>query len=274
MQQFIYRFESMSTPCELILFSSSKQQADTAAQAIVKESKRLEQKYSYYRPASLLYRLNNRDEQYLDTETTTLLKRAKQYYSATNGIFDITVATIKELYRTLDNTQELETQKAKLLPFTGCEHFDIKKSHLYFDNPHTRIDLGGFVKEYAVDRAALIAKKQHISAALINFGGDIYAYGTKPNGDAFKVGIKDPNNPKEHATFVTLNNEALTTSASYERHYRVGGHTYSHILTKDLALHTPNSVSVISPNCVESGVYSTALMINANLPTTNRVIVL
>ncbi len=274
MQQFIYKFESMSTPCELLLFSNTKHAADSAAQAVVKESKRLEKKYSYYDPASLLYRINSREVHELDAETKTILQRAKRYYGVTHGIFDITIATVKELYRTLDDTAELEAKKAALLPYTGCEHFEIKKKRIYFDNPHTRIDLGGFVKEYAVDRAALVLQKHHIAAALVNFGGDIYAYGKKPDASPFKVGIKDPSDPRHHATFVTLENEALTTSASYERHYNVGTKTYSHIIAKHDPTDAPRSVSVVSSNCVESGIYSTALMIDATLPTHNQVIIL
>ncbi len=274
MQQFVYKFESMSTPCELLLFSHTGHTADSLAQIIVKESKRLEKKYSYYNPSSLLYRINNREEQTLDAETKSILQRAKQYYGATNGIFDITVATIKELYRTLSDTAELEEKKAQLLPYMGCQHFTIKKNRINFDNPHTRIDLGGFVKEYAVDRAVLLAKKHNISAALINFGGDIYAYGNKPDNTPFKVGIKDPKNPQRHATFVILQDEALTTSASYERRYRVGATSYSHIIATKNTANTPNSVSVIASNCVESGIYSTALMIDTTLTTNNRVIIL
>ena len=274
MQQFIYRFESMSTPCELLLFSRSKHQSDTVAQAIVKESKRLEHKYNYYSSHSFLQRINSRDAQHLDAETKILLQRAKQYYRATNGIFDITVATVKELYTTLASRSELERQKAQLLPFVGCEHFSIKKENIVFDNPYTKIDLGGFVKEYAVDRAVTLVKKHKMTAALINFGGDIYAYGTKPDGTKFKVGIKDPENRAAHAMFIELENEALTTSASYERHYVIEEKSYSHIISKNETSQTPSSVSVISPNCIESGVYSTALMIDPNLPTKNRVIML
>ncbi len=274
MQQFIYKFETMSTPCELIVFDNSKSKADSVAQAIVQESKRLEKKYSYYNPTSLLCKINSREVKQLDSETKSILQRAKQYYSATNGIFDITVATIKDLYTTLKNQTELEEEKARLLPFVGCEHFVIKKEKIIFDNPYTKIDLGGFVKEYAVDRAVTIVKKNKIAAALINFGGDIYAHGKKPDGKKFKVGIKDPKNRTNHAEFIELENEALTTSASYERNYTIENKTYSHIISKNESSQTPHSVTVISPSCVESGIYSTALMIDPTLQTSNRVLIL
>jgi thiamine biosynthesis lipoprotein len=37
-----------------------------------------------------------------------------------------------------------------------------------------------------------IVKKRKITSAIINFGGDIYAHGKKPNEDKFKIAIKNP----------------------------------------------------------------------------------
>ncbi|MGB6019902.1 MAG: FAD:protein FMN transferase, partial [Sulfurimonadaceae bacterium] len=257
MQKFIYKFEAMSTPCELILYADEKTKADSGAEAVLLEAKRLEKKYNYYRADSLLSQINDRSVQELDAESKQILQRAKQYYTLTDGIFDITVATIKELYKTEEMLEALEAKKAALLPYIGCEHFTIKRDKILFDNPYTKIDLGGFVKEYAVDRAVQLLKKRKFSTALINFGGDIYAIGKKPDGKKFMIGIKDPQDPKRYAMEVALEDQALTTSASYERNYTVETQTFSHIIAKTEPASKAQSVSVISHSCVESGIYST-----------------
>lgn len=264
----------MTTPCELILYATDKAKADKAAEYVLIESKRLEKKYNYYDPDSFLSGINQRKSQDIDKETKTLLQRAVQYYHATNGIFDITVATFKDLYQS-ETTQEALTQKKQaLLAYVGCEHFSIKKEKIFFDNDFTKIDLGGFVKEYAVDRAAQILKKQKFTSALINFGGDIYALGKKPDNTKFTVGIKDPNDPQRYAKEIQIQDQALCTSASYERNTNIENETYSHILSKDTTTSLSHSVTVISHNCVESGVYSTSLMINGNLSTNHLVVFL
>jgi thiamine biosynthesis lipoprotein len=123
------------------------------------------------------------------------------------------------------------------------------------------------VKEFAVDQAVKILKKEKISSALVNFGGDIYALGTKPNGEAFRVGIKNPLNPTEYITHADITNQALTTSASYERSHRVEEKSYSHIISSsDLQLDII-SATVISLSTVQSGIFSTSLMIDSNLKT-------
>jgi len=274
MKQYIYKFETMSTECELILFSHSKEVADKAAKSVLQEAKRLEKKYNYFDENSYLSALNKREENLLDMESKNLLERAKKYYTKTGGIFDITVATFKPLYTENLNEEALAKKKEALLPYVGCEHFFIKKGKLIFDNSFTKIDLGGFVKEYSVDRAVKVLQKEKIKSALINFGGDIYALGKKPNGKKFRVGIKDPHNTSKHVKSAEIEDEALTTSASYERNYQVGDKTFSHILSKEEADTQPLSVTVISKNCVESGVFSTALMLNPSLKTSHKTIIL
>ena len=128
--------------------------------------------------------------------------------------------------------------------------------------------MGGFIKEYAVDNAVKIVKKSKIEAALINFGGDIYALGIKPNGYPFKISIKNPLDRQKYVEDVFLSNQALATSASYERNKTIEGKVYSHIMhIQELQTHIISS-SVISSSVLESGVYSTALMVNPvlNIP--------
>ncbi len=271
---FIYRFSAMSTPCEFTIYDMQKTKADSIAESVVVEVKRLEKKYNYYNPDSLLSLINTRKESKLDSETKSLLQRAKQYYTLTNGIFDITIATIKDLYKSEKSVENLNNKKEELLKFVGCEHFDIKKDKIFFDNEFTKIDLGGFVKEYAVDRSASIMKKAKVKSAIINYGGDIFAIGKKPNGDSFKIGIKDPNNPQNNIEYAEIQNQALTTSASYERSYEIEQQKFSHIISKNEHLQVPKSVSVISSTCVDSGVYSTALMIDPSLKHNNKAIII
>jgi thiamine biosynthesis lipoprotein len=229
-------------------------------------AKELEQKYNFYNPNSYLSAINQRKVEKLDMQTKDLLTRSKLFYTKTDGIFDVTMGTLSSS-RKLSTIEAIEEEAKRLKPFVGVEHFKIKRDKISFDNPHTLIDLGGVVKEFAVDQAVKILKKEKISSALVNFGGDIYALGTKPNGEAFRVGIKNPLNPTEYITHADITNQALTTSASYERSHRVEEKSYSHIISSsDLQLDVI-SATVISLSTVQSGVFSTSHMIDSNLKT-------
>ncbi len=236
-------------------------------------AKELEQKYNFYNPTSYLSALNQRQTHLLDAQTKDLLTRAKLFYGKSNGIFDVTMGTLTQS-RKLSTVEEVEREMERLKPFVGVEHFKIKKNKLIFDNPYTLLDLGGFVKEYAVDLAVKVLKKAKITSALINFGGDIYALGCKPNGQPFSVGIKNPLNPKEYITHANISNQALTTSASYERNHTIEDKNYSHIISTDTLQNRILSATVISSSVVESGVFSTALMIEPKLDTSLKNILI
>ncbi len=272
--QFLYRFEAMSTPCELTLFTSKKSRADRVAHLVVQEAKRLEKKYNYFNPNSYISKINQRVVKDLDYESKNILQRAKLYYKDTGGIFDITLATIKDLFIKERTLYALQKEQKSLISYIGCDHFEIKRDKILFDNKFTKIDLGGFVKEYAVDRASDIVRKNRVDSALINFGGDIFAIGRKPNAERFKVGIKDPKKKDRYIEFVEIEDQALTTSASYERNYKIEDQEFSHILSIKNSKTKTLSATVISHNCVESGVYSTSLMIDPTIKTKNRVILI
>ncbi len=259
----------MSTECELQLFCP-KPKADRCAQAIVKEAKRIEKKYSFYNPSSVLSRINTRENQILDQETKNLLQMAKHYYEVTGGLFDVTVATLKVCYR-YKTTKELETCLKSMLPYVGAHRFKVVKNKIIFDNPYTKIDLGGFAKEYAVDRALLEVKKMKIPSAIINFGGDIYIHGKKPDLKEFKIGIKDPRNPQRFIKFLELSDCAVTTSAHYERSITIEGRSHSHIISPR-GFSKALSTTVIAPSALEAGVYSTALSIEGCLASPHRVL--
>ena len=261
----------MTTPCEVQIFTKDEYKSKLVATNILKSLKELEKKYNFYNPNSLLSQINQRKIEKIDIQTKDILTRAKQFYIKTDKIFDITVGTLKVL-KNLKTIQEIEKKRKELLEFVGVEHFKIKKNKISFDNPYTMIDLGGVVKEFAVDNAIKLLKKAKIESAIVNFGGDIYALGTKPNGEYFSIGIKNPLNPKEFITFIKLKNQALTTSASYERNYQIENKIYSHIISKENTQNQILSASIISKSALQSGIYSTSLMIKPTLKTNLEMI--
>lgn len=263
----------MTSPCEIHIYSNNEVKSRSLAKQILVMGKKLEKKYNFYNQNSYLSMLNQREIDVIDLHTKELLRQSKLFYNKTNGIFDITVGTLTQS-RKLSTVEAVENEVRRLKPFVGVEHFKIKKNRLIFDNPYTLIDLGGFVKEFAVDQAVKILKKAKISSALINFGGDIYALGSKPNGRDFSIGIKNPLNPNEYLTHTTIRNQALTTSASYERNHQIEGKNYSHIISIDDLQSRVISATVISPLVTESGVFSTSLMVEPTLKTSLKKILI
>lgn len=96
-------------------------------------------------------------------------------------------------------------------------------------NPAVQLDLGGYAKGVALDRAAAILRQRGVSNALINIGGNVMALGDK-NGTPWKVGIRQPRGSGYLAALELRDGEAIGTSGDYQRYFELDGRRYSHLL--------------------------------------------
>jgi thiamine biosynthesis lipoprotein len=96
-------------------------------------------------------------------------------------------------------------------------------------NPAVKIDLGGYAKGYALDRAADILLQQGIHNALINIGGNVLALG-QHGSRSWRVGIQHPRKPGPLATLDLRDGEAIGTSGDYQRYFEFNGKRYCHLI--------------------------------------------
>ena len=96
-------------------------------------------------------------------------------------------------------------------------------------NKAVMLDLGGYAKGYALDRAAQILRAEGVKAALINVGGNMLAIG-QPGSRPWKVGIQDPRGEGAVAAVELHDNEAIGTSGDYQRYFMKDGKRRAHII--------------------------------------------
>lgn len=269
--QYSFHFTCMTTPCEVVLYANNKSYAAEIASRIESNSFRLEKKYNFYSNDSFISAINTRKINHLtlDTETHKILTTVRRLSKQTEGLFDITAGTLKQC-RSLATIKQVEACQKRLKSKVGINSWRIEGTKIIFRDLETQIDLGGVVKEYAVDQAGEIARQAGLSA-LVNFGGDIYVNGEKPDGQAFRIAIKNPKKPKQQLAIIQLKNQGLTTSAHYERSTKVEGKKYSHIIGEKTGALKILSATVISDSVLTSGIFSTSLMLNASLQLSNEL---
>ena len=113
------------------------------------------------------------------------------------------------------------------VPFLNIE--DAHGFEVRSRNRAVKLDLGGYAKGYALDRAASILKRQGIHNALINIGGNVLALGT--HGErAWRIGIQHPRKPGPIATLELHDSEAIGTSGDYQRYFELDGKRYCHLI--------------------------------------------
>lgn len=269
---FHYQFEAFSAPCELHIDALSASIADTAAKVIFENAKRLEHTYSFFRNDSEIHALNTRssDSKVLSDELAGFIQLSLFYTDVTLGAFDIAMAgTLKESSKA-SSTLEYHAKRKTLLPFASSSHLSLEGNCLTFTNPITKIDLGGLVKEYAVDQSLLQLQSMGITSALINFGGDIAAFGIC-HIHPWQIGIQDPENPETNLTEIELHSASLCTSGHSKRYSIIQSEKISHIIAPSDASTSYSQVSVLAPTTVDAGVWSTALLVNPNITLPNHI---
>lgn len=143
-----------------------------------------------------------------------------------------------------------------------------------FHEDDVKVDLGAIAKGYGVDRAVAALREHGVENALVGAGGDIYALGRSPAGEAWNVGVQSPDRPDELAGTLHLENQAVATSGDYQQFFIHGDRRYHHLLdprTGAPRLTRQRSVSVIADTCMDADAGATVAFV-AERTTAERVL--
>jgi thiamine biosynthesis lipoprotein len=263
-----YRFKAMGTPCELQCYVASENEGKRVAELMEADVLRLEQRYSRYRDDSLLSEINRvalaGGEISVDAETAQLLDYAQTCYLQSDGLFDITSGVLRRAWRFRDGVLPEQGQIDELLEIVGWHKLEWRSPLLRFNVPGMEIDLGGVVKEYAADRAAVICQNAGVRHGCVNLGGDIRIIGPHPDGSPWIVGIQHPRMEMgEVLGNLEMFEGGMATSGDYERCIVVGKERYSHILNPKTGWPVKHlaTVTVAANFCLIAGSASTIAML-------------
>ena len=96
-------------------------------------------------------------------------------------------------------------------------------------NPLVQLDLGGFAKGYALNRAIARLHEHGVDNAIVNAGGDLCVSGQ--HGDRpWQIGIRHPQGEGVIAALAVADGECVLTSGNYERYREYEDVRYAHIL--------------------------------------------
>lgn len=197
---------------------------------------------------------------------------AQRLHILTEGAWD---GTVKPLMKLWGFSGKLKTpavpppqQIAAVLQKVGFGKIDIDNNgYLSKRNPDVTLDLGSIAKGYGVDRVAAFLHEAGFKNFIVEIGGEVYAAGTKANGQSWQAGI---NRPRADAAFndvykiVPLKNQALATSGKYRQFFEVDGIRYAHIIDPKTGYPVQNrvvSVSVMTDNCTVADGLATAVLV-------------
>ena len=255
------RFTAMASPCEVQLRDVSRGTAERVLKAAAMEAWRVEQRFSRYRDDNIVAALQRANGEWLavDEEFDRLLDYANTCWQLSNGRFDVTSGVLRRVWR-FDGSDRIPSaeQVTALLPLIGWDKVERRPGQIRLP-AGMELDLGGIGKEYAVDRALLLAREHTDADLLLNFGGDLVVDGKIP----WQIGIE---NLQQNgvAGQIPLARGAVATSGDSRRFLLRDGKRYSHILDPRTGWPVqggPHSVTVAAARCTEAGMLATLALL-------------
>jgi thiamine biosynthesis lipoprotein len=169
-------------------------------------------------------------------DTLAVVEKSLWVSELSGGAFDVTFASLGELWRFDPDRAPAVPDRALVARARARIDYrrialDSRAATVMLAGGEQRIDLGGIAKGYAVDAAARVLRAAELGSFYVQAGGDLYLAGRKPDGEAWRVGIRDPRRP-EGSFFAQMRVEdhAFSTAGDYERAFVQGGRRYHHII--------------------------------------------
>ena len=213
-------------------------------------------------------RLNRSGEAVLSPTVANLVKRSLGIYKKTDGLFDITIYPLMELWGFPTKNYRVPSEKEieEKLKLVGSDKIDFNEEtrKISFKNKGMEIDFGGIGKGYITDELVKILTDEKVESAIINLGGNVFGFRKKPDGSLWNIAIRDPNEPDKYMAAIRLEDSAVITSGGYERYFEENGIIYHHILDPRTGKPSDSglkSVSIISKDGTLADALSTSLFI-------------
>lgn len=167
-------------------------------------------------------------------ELAAMLQDAAQLSARSEDLFNPTIGGLIQTWGfQADDFKAVLPDEARVTALVKANpkmrDLTISSNEVRSANKAIKLDLGGYAKGYALDRAASILKQQGINDALINIGGNVLALGSHGKRP-WRVGIQHPRKPGVLATLELRDGEAVGTSGDYQRYFEVDGKRYCHLI--------------------------------------------
>jgi thiamine biosynthesis lipoprotein len=261
----------MGNHFEFSVVSENSKWANARIDEAIAEVQRIEKLFTTYDASSQTNLINEHagiKEVIVDREVFDLIDRSLKISALTQGAFDISYGSIdKRLWnfdKTMTSLPDAATaqQMVRLINYKNII-LDPKKASVFLKEKGMRIGFGGIGKGYAADRAKTILKNGGVQNGIVNAAGDLTVWGTQANGEAWSIGIADPEKKDLPFGSISLTDVSMATSGNYEKFVMIGGVKYSHTIDPKtgMPVHGIKSVTVICPSAELADALATPVMV-------------
>lgn len=254
-------FFAMDTAMELTVYGGADLPGQV--QALISD---LEGQLSVTDPDSALYAVNASGSGTLTGRANTLMGQALDLCRRTDGALDLSIYPVVRAwgFTTGDYQVPDDAALADLTALVDYTRIDYDPASGAVALPTgMEIDLGSVAKGCAGREAAQLLRQAGVASALLNLGGNIQTVGSRPDGDPWQIGVKDPATGQPMMV-LSIRDQAVVTSGGYERYFQQDGRTYWHIMDPDTGRPAENglrSVTIVGDDGLVCDGLSTALFV-------------
>ena len=248
---------ALGTVCTVSLFDSRDKALLPASFSLISQ---LENKISKNIPDSEISALNRSagvSPAVLSQPVFQLLTMAQKFSILSEGMFDVTIDPVVELWGIGTDHAAVPAQGRLSHAVSLVDYrkvvLDPAHSSAFLPEKELAVDLGGIAKGYIADQVKEFLISGGATGGIIDLGGNILAFGRKPDGSDFRIGIQDPFGGRGSSIGVlTMKEGSLVTSGIYERFFEQDGRKYHHIFDVRTGYPVDNSLAGVSIMTQES----------------------
>lgn len=253
------------TLVDISIYGETEEKSQAVSNEIFKQFQELHRRLHAWKPSEIST-LNSAFAQGKSADITpdlaALLELAVKLSAQSNGAFNPAIGGLISAWG-FQNDEfkpiKVDEEKIKGLVSANPQMSDlvIKNGKVHSKNLNLKLDLGGYAKGYALDRALIYLQEQGVKNALVNIGGNLIAlgrHGEKP----WHIGIQHPRQPNAIASLDLPSGWAIGTSGDYQRYFELDGKRYCHIIdpATGYPVQNTNLVTVLIPPQANAGVLS------------------
>ena len=277
-------FRAMSTTVAMTGVGVPEKSMEQAVDNARRLAEEWEQRFSRFRPDSVLCRLNAAGGQAIPADDTfrSMLEGVVQAVGRTGGRFDPSILPVLEALGYDRSIDEVRAGPADMIPPPVATHGSGLDRWASVRIDHEagvaalpagmRIDLGGIAKGAFVD--LLAAEFAQWPGGSIDAGGDAMVWGEAPDGQAWHIGVEDPHAPDADADALMVevpsgSRAGIATSGTHRRRWRSGGHEVHHLIDPRTGLPAKSellSVTALAATVTAAEVAAKAILLAATTP--------
>lgn len=244
--------------------------SELTQRSVVQALDQVDSALSTYKTQSELMRLNRAmpgAEFEMGEEMREVTLLSLNILEASGGYFDPSIGPLVSAWGFGAESSSVapdEQEVALLLSKAGMRSLEVEDSVRVRKVADGFIDYSAIAKGYGVDRAAQALESIGFTNFLVEVGGEVRVLGTNSSGEAWRLGIEQPDILGRKAYNVAhLKDVSMATSGDYRNFIEGSEGRYSHTIDPKTGYPVSSeiaSVSVVMKDCASADAWATALL--------------